>query len=135
MRSDPPYELLAVAASVTALSTLTVAAWAALDWSAITDISTNAFQFMRKPCDQPAVTKAALVVKEFSARMALTWGIFVGLTTVLLVLGYCLATSIYRAWFSGNVPFIFIIGLILGGIAAIWYGLQGGTKEFVLEAY
>lgn len=135
MRSEPPYEFLAVAVSVTTLATLSGAAWAALDWSAITEISTNAVQFMRKPCDQPAVTKAALVVKEFSARMTLTWGIFVGLTTVLLVLGYCLATSIYRAWISAKVPIVFIIGVILGGITAMWYGLQGGTKEFVFEAY
>lgn len=135
MRSDPPYELLAVAVSFTALAILSGAAWAALDWSAITDISTNAVQFMRKPCVQPAVTKTALVMKEFSARMTLTWGIFVGLTTVLLVLGYCLATSIYRAWISAKVPIVFIVGVLLGGIASVWYPLQGGTTEYVFDVY
>ena len=54
---------------------------------------------------------------------------------MLLVLGYCLATSIYRAWLSAKVPIVFIVGVFLGGLATIWYWLQGGTKEFMFEAY
>ena len=134
LQRDLPYELLAVGVSLTALATISGAAWAALDWSAITDISTNAVQFMQKQCVQPAITEADLVVKEFSARMTLTWGIFAGLTTVLLVIGYCVATSIYRAWISTQVPIVFIVGVVFGVIAAIWYWSQG-TTAYVLDAY
>jgi hypothetical protein len=135
MRSDPPYERLAVAVSVTALATLSGAAWAAGDWSAITKISTNAVGFMLETCDQPAITQTPLLVKEFSARVTLTWGIFVGLTTVLLVLGYCLTTSIYRAWISAKVPIVFIVGVVFGGIASIGYAWGLDPTKFGFPAY
>ncbi len=134
MRSDTPFELLAVAVSVAGLAVLAGATYAALDWSAITGISANAVQFMGEQCVQPAVTKTALVVEEFSARMTLTWGIFIGLTTVLFVLGYCLVTSIVRAWISAQVPIVFIVGVVLGVIGAICYAWPG-TTAYVFDAY
>ncbi len=134
--------------SLAALLVLLAAAWSSIWWSGIQDGAT----LPAARCDAVVGSEIArwlggsgpasghgvhgtLGAREYGARITLSWGMLLSLTTMGVVVVYCLALRVTEARRRREIPLAFLVaataGIVMGTIASSFWD----PDAFFFEAY